>query len=757
MSHSTDPEALAEILAAGRWDEAVALLTDPTWLEIRAGQPFDLAEDFLAALEIFPEDHPQKPFLRLLTEALLRNLHFIARHPSTLFQCLWNSGWWYDSPQVSPFLQSPPAGKGEFAPWERLGPRLSAWLEQWRTAKEAESPGFPWVRSLRPPLPPLGGAQWVVIPVDTKQLHFRSLYFAEDGRLVAWFGPAIPNETGPLTVSVWEAETGRPVSEFPSGAYPLRSAALSADGRWQAAVGGSDGGWGKPVRLIDEERGAEVASFPTPDHANINKAVVSANGKLLAATGYGGEEEGHLFVWDVDSGECLPSSGMLSDGAWALALSPDGERVAVGLSDGPILVREVRTGRETATLVGHSFSSSALAFSADGRRLASGASDGTVRTWDLAEVTPVLRQHGHPDAIVDAVFATDGRRLVTVSVNGTTWLWNGLTGAPVANLHASTHVVMCGGYRAGAIFADGQRVVSVAHDPQGRNWEALTGRPLSDIPEEEPMFIGSRRIAFSPSGEWFVAVSRHEDGLALYRTGNAVPAVNLQGHQGEIRGFCFSGDGRRIVSGSEDGTVRVWDVAEGRELVCFQGHEGEVFCVGFSPDGKRVVSGGVDRTVRVWDIKLGRQLACLVVPDPGVCASRYASEQNEQLTEGVSGVAFAADGMHVLTLSEDHRAVAARCRVPRIRLWDPFVGVCLGTIEGEADLRAIALGRPYRAVAREAEVVVEDARTGEAVGWLPCPLGWYRGRQVVTAPSGRGWAVVLGPNLLHFVLEGERA
>ena len=63
----------------------------------------------------------------------------------------------------------------------------------------------------------------------------------------------------------------------------------------------------------------------------------------------------------------------------------------------------------------------------------------------------------------------------------------------------------------------------------------------------------------------------------------------------------FSPDGRRIVSGSADKTVKVWDAATGQETLTLKGHTAGVSSVAFSPDGRRIVSGSDDKTLKVWD------------------------------------------------------------------------------------------------------------------------------------------------------------
>src|SRR5688500_377721 len=68
---------------------------------------------------------------------------------------------------------------------------------------------------------------------------------------------------------------------------------------------------------------------------------------------------------------------------------------------------------------------------------------------------------------------------------------------------------------------------------------------------------------------------------------------------------------RRVVSGSKDRTVRIWDAESGEELRILCGHEVFVVCVAFSPDGRRIVSGSYDQTVRIWDAESGGELQVL--------------------------------------------------------------------------------------------------------------------------------------------------
>jgi WD40 repeat protein len=74
------------------------------------------------------------------------------------------------------------------------------------------------------------------------------------------------------------------------------------------------------------------------------------------------------------------------------------------------------------------------------------------------------------------------------------------------------------------------------------------------------------------------------------------------GHTSLVNSVAFSRDGARALSGSYDETLKLWDVASGRELRTFSGHTGGVYSVAFSPDGARTLSGSGDSTLKLWDL-----------------------------------------------------------------------------------------------------------------------------------------------------------
>jgi WD40 repeat protein len=731
-----------DLLRAGRWDELEALLTDLDFLEakVRAGLAVDLVNDFTQTLEHLPSDRPVWRILELLEEALRRDLHFIARHRTALFQCLWNRAWWYDCSQAAAHYEPPEGGwPAEGPPWARPL-RLAPLLEAWRRHKGERTPDFAWLCSLRPPSSPLGSAQRAVISVDTDRHRFLNLAFAPDGtRLFAWLQRVgVAGSEGRL-LRVCDADSGCEVNDYLEQDVPPYDPLVSPRQRWRAELGGPGGGWGLPVRLIAVAGGSEVVSLPTDPDINLLEAAFSAGGERLIAGGWGDEGGGEVMVWNVATGRRLawlrPSHSI-----FAVAVSFDGRQAATGTSEGAIHLWDVEAEAMTATLEGHECSIQALAFTGDGRRLASASHDGTVRIWDLERVAPTAPLRGHPDGIVDVTFSTDGRRLVTASCNATTWIWDAWDGSPVANPYRSTGVVLMGGPPRNGVYADSEKIIALACRAV---WDAAT---VSELPvvDERDWGFPSQDIVWAPGGQSFAVFGRHQGNFSLWTSPRQAEPLWLKGHEGDVQCAGFSPDGRWLVSGSEDQTCRVWDAASGAPVLVFRGHQGAVTCVAFSPDGGRIVSGATDRTVRVWDAVSGAERSCLRIEDCGVWSSSWSSDGTHTETHAVGDVAFSASGGHILTLSGRDR----------IRRWDPATGICLQTIEGEGDIGAVAAELPWQAFLRGGELEVELAATRKVIASVAYPRALGYRKPPVARPGGRAWAGAVNHRLFLWVLCG---
>ena len=133
----------------------------------------------------------------------------------------------------------------------------------------------------------------------------------------------------------------------------------------------------------------------------------------------------------------------------------------------------------------------------------------------------------------------------------------------------------------------------------------------------------------------------------------------LEGHSSLVQSIAFSPDSQRLISGSVDNTIKIWDPTSGQCLQTLKGHSSSVPSVAFSPDSQRLVSGSVDKTIKIWD------------PTSGQCLQTLKGHSSS-----VPSVAFSPDSQRLVSGSYDKT----------IKIWDPTSGQCLRTLEGHSNL-----------------------------------------------------------------------
>lgn len=112
---------------------------------------------------------------------------------------------------------------------------------------------------------------------------------------------------------------------------------------------------------------------------------------------------------------------------------------------------------------------------------------------------------------------------------------------------------------------------------------------------------GYTSVAFNSDGTKIVSGS-YDDTIDLWDVSSGEQLDCLKGHSSWVNSVAFSPDGTKIVSCSDDETIKIWDVLSGKELNSLEGHSKEVNSVSFSPDGTKIVSGSWDKTIRMWNI-----------------------------------------------------------------------------------------------------------------------------------------------------------
>jgi WD40 repeat protein len=300
----------------------------------------------------------------------------------------------------------------------------------------------------------------------------------------------------------------------------------------------------------------------------------------------------------------------------SVAFSPDGKQVISGSSDDKTLkLWDVASGREVRTFTGHSSGVNSVAFSPDGRQVISGSSDDkTLKLWDVASGREVRTFTGHSSRVNSVAFSPDGRQVISGSSDRTLKLWDVASGREVR-----TFIGHSSGVSSVAFSPDGKQAISGSHDYTLKLWDVASGNVIRTFSGHPDTDVSS--VAFSPDGRQVISgsstafdpkgypiSSSYAYTLNLWDVASGRVIRTFSGHSGRrVNSVAFSPDGKQVISGSDDSTLKqwstlkLWEVASGRVIRTFS-FEHHFICVAFSPDGRKVISGDSGGYVTLWNI-----------------------------------------------------------------------------------------------------------------------------------------------------------
>jgi WD40 repeat protein len=276
-----------------------------------------------------------------------------------------------------------------------------------------------------------------------------------------------------------------------------------------------------------------------------------------------------------------------------VAFSPDGKLLATAGFDNTVKLWEYPSGKEVRTLAGHTGPVYCVAFDPSGTTLASASLDKTIRLWNVADGKPVREIKGHTDIVDSIAFHKDGKLLASGSSDKTVRLWNPADGKEVKNLGAHEKAVYAvsfspdGKWLASSGSEGGVRIWDVAGLKEAKSFTAKRGPAAQRLWAATIISAGSSNV-FSP--------------LALY------PEVGSYfGHDGPVTGVLFTPDSTGLWSiGMMDRTVRLWNVADGKEVKKMGPTPDDLYGIALSREGKHLATCGYGGNLVVWNLADGK-------------------------------------------------------------------------------------------------------------------------------------------------------
>jgi len=498
----------------------------------------------------------------------------------------------------------------------------------------------------------------------------QALAVSTDGQLAVTGGP-----NGQLRF--WDAATLR-LKHTASAGGAVLTLAFSRDGQ-RLAVGLQSGVVG--IWALDAQRAPQrLFAFDISNTPVCSVCFHPTDAKRLVLGG----GDGSVQLWDVGSKDTeslaivFPHKGPV----WSVSYSADGKTLASASADKTIRIWDMTTPelREKALLVGHTAPVRSLAYSTSNGWLASGSEDGAVRLWSPTG-TPTTAARTFPAQVGKVhtlAFHADGKTLAVGGSEKRICLWQ--LPHPSTKLEQPRLENKLEGHAAD-VFAvafrgpDGKQLLSGSADWTARLWhwqDAAHAAPVGHLS------IVTAAV-FSADGR-FLATCGRDGTIRLWNLDGTAPQERLVlKDQADVSTLAFSRDGLTLIAAGAtgQGVVKQWNVTDGQPQRQFSPQlKGLGHCLALSPDGRQVLFGCRDKTLRLWDVTEGRETASLTGHEAAITTVAISADGRRALSG--AGQVLLQDGKPVL---KDGKPVYHDCTV---RLWDLEHKQPLGIVGSQA-------------------------------------------------------------------------
>lgn len=463
-------------------------------------------------------------------------------------------------------------------------------------------------------------------------------------------------------VRIWHWPTGR--EERTLRGHKDRVFCVAANAQDGLIV---SGGEDKTLKVWTMHQAAE--SHTLRGHDSAVHCVALEPGSRWAASG---SEDGQLKTWDLQARREHRSIMAHRRRVTDVAITLDGTQIATAGEDAIVRIWDAPTTELVHSYPGHGSAVRALAFDPDRRWIASAGDDGTLRIWSLQEKRRREEPSWeHDGSVLWMQHGEDGGFVATGGDNHSIRIWNERDGAPRVALRGHMGAVL-------AVVSpdDNDILISAGADRTIKVWQLSTAKLLRTLGSQLAGVVAAGSLTAPKGGhtgpvtclaqvDGDVVLSGSKDGtLRLWNFRSGEELRIFQGAKGLIESVAVGLAGRIIATAGTSKEIVLWDVHTGRVQACLTGHDSNVTCLALSPDGTRLFSGSLDRTIRTWDVPEGK------------------SAVFQGHADRVNAVAFDPQTRVVVSASHD----------TTVRIWDVESGRSLHVLSGHhAPVRCLAV------------------------------------------------------------------
>jgi WD40 repeat protein len=433
-----------------------------------------------------------------------------------------------------------------------------------------------------------------VLAVEFDATGDRIISVSEDGSARIW-----GRRSAPFGNSKWELLT-----VLRGHRTTVTRGQFDPDGHWVLTVGAD-----ARIMISDPSHDRELATLGLL-HNRVKEVDLDREGGRIAAM----LDSGPLMLWSVNNGKLKPVG---TQSPWRARFTPDGGGLLRANVGKEMVLYDTVSVEPKATFRGHENSVESIQFDRTGERVVTASNDSTVRLWETKSGALLHTLPGPELSSSDAFFSPDGRLVASVWWIGQTWVWT-REGKLEAQLQSEKQ---SSGH--GTFSADGRRLLVTGYGSV-RMWDTTTWLSVHEV------MSGEKFPSVTTAGWPYVAFGYSNGSIEVIGVGEDRSRRQWTEHAARVTAAVFSVDGHWLLTGDEDGAVRLWDAGNGTLLARLHDHSGKILQLRFSGDSRVWLSLAEDGIVRVHYRRLDDllQLARARFPE-GIHSTSSSTQQRK--------------------------------------------------------------------------------------------------------------------------------
>lgn len=381
------------------------------------------------------------------------------------------------------------------------------------------------------------------------------------------------------SIIIWDKDTGKQLKKLLEHEKPINCVKFFKNG--EQFMSASDDPNGN-LKVWQSKTGAFLQSFQGYHFGGVKSLSFSKSGNLFVSVGKDSVSVINYFDKNIVFRSEIPENVQI----FSAIFSPDDKRIILGGDDKIITFRDITTAKYTKVFDGAANDILSVALSPDASFIAAGLADNSLRLWSSSNGKLVKTFVGHTNEVNAIVFSQDNSTVLSGGRDKICVLWNRKNGK-IIDTYKVDQPVMAVTFGQENTFICGC----------GNNLKLFNISPKKSLASFEGHTDLVTSIAYSSNGNRIISGSL-DKSIILWNFHGSIEKI-FEAHTGPVTSVSFSPDGYKSLSSSLDKTIKVWENESGTILKNFTVHNEEVNCACYSPDGNKILSGGFDNKIKI--------------------------------------------------------------------------------------------------------------------------------------------------------------